>query len=88
LYQTVILQKKEEYMSIYEYILYIITYVYICLCMFIYIYMYSYINNFFPGFFISDSKLIKRKTILRKKLFLILLNKLFKKLLENYLKMS
>jgi len=43
LYQTVILQKKEEYMSTYEHILYIIIYVYVCL----YIFIYSYIKNFF-----------------------------------------
>jgi len=59
--------------------------------MFIHVHIYLYIflyKKFFPGFFISGSKFIKRRTILRKKLSLILLNKLFKKLLEKYLKMS
>jgi len=50
LYQTVILQKKEKYMNIYEHILYII----ICLYMFIYTYIYLYIflhKKFFTEIF-------------------------------------
>jgi len=42
LYQTVILQKKEKYMNIYEHILYIIIYLYMFIYTYIYIYIYSY----------------------------------------------
>jgi len=54
LYQTIILQKKERYMSIYEHILYIITYVYI------YLYIFSY-KKFFPDYYRYIKKLSRNK---------------------------
>jgi len=51
LYQTVILLKKEGYINIYEYILYIIIYV-----IYVYIYLYIFIyDKFFTGFVLIES---------------------------------